>query len=49
MLQQCPTDCVLREKVQEIRKVALNLSETERKFFFQRAKCGYIISSDQNT
>lgn len=32
-----------------MRLLVWNLSEAERKFYFQKAKCRYIINSDRNT
>lgn len=49
MLQQSLTDSILREQVQDMRRVAWNLSKAERKFFFQKAKCRYFISTDWST
>lgn len=45
MLQQSSMDSVLGKQVQNMRRVAWNLSKAERKFFFQKAKCRYIIST----
>lgn len=44
-----PTDQELQDRVRSKRKMAWDLTEAERRFYFQKAKCRYIISSDRNT
>lgn len=39
-------DSQLQYKVQQLRKEAMHLCEAERNFYFQKAKCSYLKSSD---
>lgn len=49
MFHDSPTDQEVQEQARSMRKMSWNLSEAERKFYFQKAKCRYIINSDQST
>lgn len=48
-LHDSPTDQELQDRVRSKRKMAWDLTEAERRLYFQKAKCRYIISSDRNT
>lgn len=48
-LQQQPSDLSLKAKVTELRKQALFLSEAERQFYSQQAKCQFTLNSDKCT
>lgn len=49
LLDQDPSDSVLRENVKALRAKASFLSEAERSFLSQKAKCDFLTKSDKNT
>lgn len=49
VLHDDPTNLHLQNEVAQLRKEAINLSEAERSFYFQQAKCAYLKNSDKCT
>ncbi|XP_022849889.1 uncharacterized protein LOC111371978 [Olea europaea var. sylvestris] len=49
VLHDDPTNLHLQNEVARLRKEAINLSEAERSFYFQQAKCAYLKNSDKCT
>ena len=48
-LHDHPNDAVLQSQVSKLRKEAMFLSEAERQFYSQIAKCSYLMNSDKCT
>lgn len=48
-LQSHPSDSDLQHKVVGLRKSAMNLNEAERHFYWQKAKCKFLLNSDRCT